>query len=119
VEPDVSDDDLRSMVRGCEADVVCVGHCHAPLERRAGAVQVVNVASVSNPPRHDRRAAYALLEADAGGHRLTLHRVAYDTQAVIDAIRTRHFFPNPDWLIAKFADPTPTAEDVAPPAQAH
>jgi predicted phosphodiesterase len=111
VEVGVSDDDLRAMVRGCEADLVCVGHCHAPLERWTGQVHVVNVASVSNPPRHDRRAAYALLEADASGYQLALQRVPYDTEAVIRAIRAHHFFPNPDWLIAKFADSGLAASD--------
>ena len=104
VEPDTSDEELQSFMSGCHADLVCVGHTHWAQERRAGDVHVVNVGCVSNPRRDapDPRASYALLEADTGGHRLMLHRVAYDTEAVIRAIREHHFFPNPEWLIAKF-----------------
>jgi predicted phosphodiesterase len=104
VEPHTSDDDLARLMAGCAADLVCVGDTHRPLDRRVGDVRVVNVGSVSNPPREsDRRASYALLEADAGGYRLSLHRVAYDTEAVIRAIYAHHMYPNPEWLASKFA----------------
>ena len=69
VEPHSSDDDLARLMAGCAADLVCVGDTHRRLDRRVGDVRVVNVGSVSNPPREsDRRASYALLEADAGGY---------------------------------------------------
>lgn len=55
----------------------------------------------------DRRPPYALLEANADGHDLALHRVAYDTDAVIRAIFAHHVFPNPEWLVAKFGSSTP------------
>jgi hypothetical protein len=32
-----------------------------------------------------------------------LHRVAYDTEAVIRAIYAHHMYPNSEWLAAKFA----------------
>jgi len=109
VEPWISHEELARLVAGCDADLVCVGDCHSPLERWVGGVHVVNVASVSNPRGPDRRASYTLLDAGISGYGLTLHRVAYDTEAVIRAIRAHHFFPNPEWLIAKFADPDPTS----------
>ncbi|HKC74115.1 MAG TPA: metallophosphoesterase family protein [Chloroflexota bacterium] len=109
-EPQMSDADLAPLLAGCEADLVCVGHTHWPQDRRVGGVRLVNVGSVSTPRidiAPDRRASYVLLEADADGYRLTLHRVAYDTEAVIRAIDANHAFPSPDWLAAKFAPQTP------------
>lgn len=101
MEPYHSDDDLMARFSGGDADLIFVGHCHSPQERHIGPMHLVEVGSVSNP-RGDRRASYALLEADTSGYHVTLHRVAYDTEAVINAITQHHFFPNPDWLIEKF-----------------
>jgi predicted phosphodiesterase len=96
-----SDDELMARFSGGEDDLIFVGHCHSPQDRHIGNMHLVEVGSVSNP-RGDLRASYALLEADASGYQVTLHRVAYDTEAVIRAIQEHHFFPNPDWLIGKF-----------------
>lgn len=97
------------LVGGCDAELVFVGHTHRPSDRRAGDVRVVNVGSVSNPlpGESDVRASYALLEADCAGHRVTLHRVGYDAEAVVRAIGASHFFPNPEWLARRFARGTP------------
>ena len=106
VEPDTPERELRSLVvGGCGVDLICVGHTHQPSDRRAGDVRVVNVGSVSNPlpGTSDQRASYALLEADECGYRLTARRVAYDVDAVVRAIATSHFFPNPEWLARRFA----------------
>jgi predicted phosphodiesterase len=104
VEPWATDDELRQMLVGCDADLVLVGHTHKPSDRTVGGVRVVNVGSVSLPPA-DRRASYARLDADGDGYRLSLRGVAYDTAAVIRAIYENHVFPNPDWLAAIFAEP--------------
>ncbi len=109
VAPDTSEEELQSLVGGCNADLICVGHTHRPSDRWVGDVRVVNVGSVSNPlpDASDPRASYALLEADEGGYRLTLHRVAYDVDAVVRAIHEHHMFPNPDWLARHFAGRMP------------
>jgi predicted phosphodiesterase len=89
----LSDADLGGLVAGCGADLVCVGHTHRPLERRVGGVHVVNVGNVSHPLRDapDPRACYALLEADPRGYRIALHRIDFDHEAVVAAIRrSRH-----------------------------
>jgi predicted phosphodiesterase len=112
VEPGLSDEELELLVAGCEADLVCVGDTHWPLDLRAGSVRVVNVGSVSIPRidlSPDRRASYALLEASTTGYEITLHRVEYDYEAVVRAVQESHFFPNPEWLIGKF-----TGERTAP-----
>lgn len=91
IVPTTSEAELRSLLDGCAADLVCVGHTHWPLERRVDGVQVVNLGSVSNPFAPDLRASYALLEADERGHRVRYRRVEYDRAAVIAALRrVRH-----------------------------
>lgn len=49
IEPDTDEEELQSLVDGCNADLVCVGHTHRPLDRRLGSVHIVNVGNVSNP----------------------------------------------------------------------
>jgi predicted phosphodiesterase len=91
LHPALRDAELEALLDGCEADLVCVGHTHWPLERRVGGVRVVNLGSVSNPMAPDLRASYALLEANASGYRLEHRQVDYDRGAVIEAVRrSRH-----------------------------
>jgi predicted phosphodiesterase len=91
VHPTLSDEALRTLVKGCEAELVCVGHVHWPGDRWVGGVRVVNLGSVGNPLAPDLRASYVLLEASALSYRLWHRRVDYDVQRVIDAVwASRH-----------------------------
>ena len=93
VQPGLDDDELGLLLRDCDADLVCVAHTHTPLDRAVASVRVVNLGSVSNPPKSagaDRRASYVLLEAEPAGYRLRHRQVAYDYQAVIAAIQGAH-----------------------------
>jgi putative phosphoesterase len=91
VHPGLIDKELENLLIGCEADLVCVGHTHIPLERTVNGVQIVNLGSVSNPVTADLRASYVLLEADTSGHSVHFRRVNYDREVVIAAIRrSRH-----------------------------
>lgn len=91
LRPEQSDDDLEQRLAGCEADLVIVGHTHVPMDRQVGRRRVINLGSVSNPVTPDLRASYALLDADAHGYRIQVRRVAYDREAVIQAIEhVRH-----------------------------
>lgn len=85
--PTMSDDEIGALIRGCEADLVCVGHTHQALERTVGGVRVINLGSVSNPATTDYRASYVVLEADPAGYRLEWRRVPYDWQTVVDRVR--------------------------------
>jgi putative phosphoesterase len=87
LNPGLSEAERQAMLAGCDADLVCVGHFHWPVDERVGEVWLVNPGSVSNPFPPDLRASYALLESDATGTRLEHRRVDYDHQAVIDAAR--------------------------------
>ncbi|MGH2352839.1 MAG: metallophosphoesterase family protein [Chloroflexota bacterium] len=101
VRPTLGDAELAALVASSEADLVCVGHTHWPLDRTAGDVRVVNLGSISNPLAPDLRASYALLEADTSGYHLELRRVEYDRQAVIEALeRVRH--PGAGFIIPHF-----------------
>jgi predicted phosphodiesterase len=98
VPPTATDEYLRDLVRGAEADLVVVGHTHWPSDRVVDGVRVVNLGSVSNPLPPDLRASYAILSADASAHRLEPRRVAYDHAAVIAALeRVRH--PGAEFIV--------------------
>jgi predicted phosphodiesterase len=97
VRPDLSEATLSTMLAGCEAELVCVGHTHWPVDRRIGGVRVLNVGSVGNPVVPGLGASYVLLEADARGYRLRFRRVAYDHGAIVEALRlVRH--PAAPWI---------------------
>jgi predicted phosphodiesterase len=85
IRPSLSDDDLRSLLTGCEADLVCVGHTHCPLRVQVDGVDLVNVGGVSNPVLPDLLARYDLVDADQGGYRVQHRAVDYDQEAVIAA----------------------------------
>lgn len=91
IRPEMSDAEIEALVAAAEADLICVGHTHVPLDRSVGGVRVANLGSVSLPVTEDRRASYVLLEADASGHHLEWRRVAYDWESAIAATeRVRH-----------------------------
>lgn len=86
ITPARTDDELRVLLEGCEADLVCVGHTHWPLDRTVDGRRVVNVGSVSNPWAPDLRASYVILDAGPDGYRVEHRRVGYDVSAVLDAL---------------------------------
>jgi predicted phosphodiesterase len=100
-----TDDELAALIHGCEADLVLCGDTHWPCDRRVGSVRVVNPGSVSNPRRDfadDVRPSYAMIDADSSDYRVTLQRAELDLEALMDAVRASHFYPNPEWLIGKY-----------------
>jgi predicted phosphodiesterase len=101
ITPVTPEADLAALLAGCEADLVVVGHNHWPQDRQAGGVRLINPGSVSNAPARDLRASYALIEADTSGYQVAFRRVAYDVQAVIDAVRQSQH-PAADYLLRFF-----------------
>jgi len=81
VKPDTSEDDLRNLFKGCNADLVCVGHTHRPSDRKIDNLRIVNVGSLSNPTTTDVRASYSLLDVNSTGHQLKHYKVDYDYKA--------------------------------------
>lgn len=89
--PGIGNAELASLMQGCNADLVCVGHTHGTLDMTVNGIRVVNLGSVSNSFQPDLRASYAIIEANAAGYRVIPRRVEYDREAVIAAIRNvRH-----------------------------
>jgi predicted phosphodiesterase len=82
-----SDDELRILLAGVDADLILVGHTHIPFNRLVYGVRVVNPGSVSNPFPPDLQASYAILSCDSEGYNIEHRRAEYDRQAVIDALQ--------------------------------
>ena len=82
LRPDYPLVELRERIDGCDADLLCVGHTHWPMNAKIAGIHVVNLGSVSNPVTPDGCAWYALLEANEDGYRLRQRRVSYDHAAV-------------------------------------
>jgi putative phosphoesterase len=71
-------------VEGSRATLLVCGHTHLPFAGRVGSSRVLNLGSVGLPFDGDRRACYALIEAEGGEIRVEARRVEY---AVAEAAR--------------------------------
>jgi predicted phosphodiesterase len=103
LHPSLSDAELGGMVRGAEADLICAGHTHRPMDRTLDGVRIINIGSVSNPhpSEPDRRASYVLLDASVDGYVVQHHRVEYDYEQVVEAVKqSRH--PSGAYIIRHF-----------------
>ena len=99
---------IDAAVADVDADLVVVGHTHNAFDcTAANGVRVVNPGSVSNPLPPDLRAGYALIDTDGPALTVEHRRVAYDRDAVIDAIRrSRH--PAAEFLVGLQSGRHPT-----------
>jgi predicted phosphodiesterase len=66
---------------------VAAGHLHAPFVNRASQGLWVNAGSAGRPCDGDPRAALAVLERGRQGWSATIHRVPFDLEAAVRAIR--------------------------------
>jgi putative phosphoesterase len=64
-----------------EASVLVFGHTHKPWVHEYGGVLFANCGSVGKPKDGDPRGAFAVLEAEGAGVRVTIERVEYDAAA--------------------------------------
>jgi predicted phosphodiesterase len=87
LHPALTDDEFSTRVAGADADLICVGHFHLPMDRRLNGVRAINPGAISNNFPQDQRAAYAILSADASGYSIRYYRVDYDRQAAIEATK--------------------------------
>ena len=94
LHPAQTEEEARAQTASCEADIVCVGHTHAVLDRtiedeNGRPVRILNCGSVSNPLAPDLRASYIILESNGSSAiEVEFHRVEYDIPAVLEALRT-------------------------------
>jgi len=91
IHPGRSNADLNALLEGCGADLVIIGHTHAPMLRRLSPGWVVNPGSVGNPHGPDPRASYAILKSSPEGLVVRHRRIPYDLEAFAEAVgRSRH-----------------------------
>lgn len=91
IRPAMEPTQLNTLLCNCQADLICVGHTHVPLDMHFGGKHIVNLGSVSNPITADLRASYVLLKTTSSGYQAIFRQVVYDRQAVIEAVtRLQH-----------------------------
>jgi predicted phosphodiesterase len=86
VPPEMQEKDMQELFGSCDADLVCMGHTHLPLDRRWTGIHLVNPGAVSLSLTPDRYACYAILEATKEGYNISHHQVPFDRQQVIDQL---------------------------------
>ena len=88
LHPLLSDEELEQLLDLADADILCAGHTHIPLDRRVGRRAAVNLGSVSNPSRHvaDRTASYVVIDATGPKADISHRSVDYDMQAVLQQL---------------------------------
>lgn len=85
-QPDAA---LGPLLTGQTLAAVAFGHLHVPNDRRWGAIDLINISSVSMPGDSDGRAKYALIEWDESRWTWTRHYVEYNGKAEVEAFRER------------------------------
>lgn len=96
IEPGISDTQLRSLLAGCDADVVVGGHTHCVTDRVVDGIRALNPGSAGMPRTHGT-ASWLLLE-DCGDALVVTHRgVPYDVAAVVSDLRARRH-PNAEFV---------------------
>lgn len=85
LNPALTDAQIATLIAGAEADLICVGHFHMPMQRRVNGVHLLNPGSAGASFAPDLRASYAILTADSSGYSTAFHRVPFDIEAAIHA----------------------------------
>lgn len=95
IMPGAPADRWTAELAGVREDWVVMGHTHRQYFFKHDGTRLVNAGAVGFSLDRDWRAAYALLDtADAS---VTLVRVEYDHEAIVDLARQRRFCFSPDW----------------------
>ena len=81
--PRLPDQEMEGELQGAQADLLCVGHTHLPMIRRAGSMVILNPGSVGQPLDGDPRTSYAVVQDGVP----EIRRVPYDIEATIAGIR--------------------------------
>lgn len=78
---------LRELGKSAKADVIICGHSHQPFAEKVDGVLWINTGSVGRPDDGDPRACYAVLQIGAKRIQVTHHRVEYDVERAVAAVR--------------------------------
>lgn len=96
IAPDITDDRLRLLLAGCDADIVVGGHTHRVTDRHIEGIRALNPGSVGMP-RGIGTTGWLLLEDDGHGPVVTQRTVPFDVNAVVEDLhRRRH--PNTEFV---------------------
>lgn len=93
LRPETPESRLREVAASADADVIISGHAHEPFVHDVAGVLFINTGSVGRPDDGDPRATYAILRVTPETLQVEHHRVEYDVQATIDALRA-HELPD-------------------------
>jgi len=79
---------LNELTQNADADLIIVGHSHVPFKRKIGNIWFINPGSVGRQSDGDPRASYAvMILKQQNWLRVTHHRVEYDVEKAVSAIR--------------------------------
>jgi putative phosphoesterase len=92
LHPDTPNKRLRELAKQAKADIIIVGHSHQPFVRQVDDVWFINTGSVGRPDDGDPRACYAVLRFQGNEFTVQHHRVEYDVERTVAAIR-KHKLP--------------------------
>jgi putative phosphoesterase len=85
--PETPEKRLRQLAETAKADVIICGHSHRPFAREVDGVWFINTGSVGRPDDGDQRACYAVAQIDSDHVLVQHHRVEYDVDRAVAAIR--------------------------------
>ena len=95
--PDAEGEQVADYFSGAEARLMLYGHTHRPVDRTVAGVRIVNDGSVGLPLDGDPRPAYALLDFEGDTCQVSIRRVDYDRQVLVDELaRVSH--PAQAWV---------------------
>lgn len=91
IRPDYSHQEIEERFSQSNADIICVGHTHWPMntqvmKRDGDKAHIINLGSVGNPRVPGLEAWYALLEAGRDGYQVSHHAVPYDLEKSVHMV---------------------------------
>lgn len=87
ISPETSEERLMVLAEIAGTDVILCGNTHRAFARQAGDALFINPGSVGRPDDGDPRASYVVLSVLEGKVAWTFHRVVYDLERAVAAIR--------------------------------
>lgn len=96
IEPRISDDQLRHLLAGADADVVIGGHTHFAADRRIDGIRALNPGS-TGLPRNCGSTNWLLLDDSGDELTVTPRMVPFDVETVVADLRRRRH-PNAEFV---------------------
>jgi putative phosphoesterase len=91
IDKNMADAEISELLKGCKAELICLGHTHQQIDRKVGRWHVLNPGSISNPRPPILAASYAILEVTGNGYKIEHRTIEYDRDKVISQLeKLRH-----------------------------